>query len=183
MAPANVLSIRPDIRAASANLAASTSLAESITTELFPTFTISGFFGTADALLGNSASIWNIVLGGAVNLIDFGRIEGRIDFARAREMQAYQTYRRTILEAVTEVETALTDTSHIQQQRISLQKAYESADRSLTLSETLYKEGEISFLDVLDSQRTVNEAESALITSEAAQAESIVRLHKSLGVY
>jgi multidrug efflux system outer membrane protein len=64
-----------------------------------------------------------------------------------------------------------------------LQKAFDSAERSFVLSETLYREGEISFLDVLDAQRTVNEADSALVSAEAAQAESLVRLYKSLGVY
>ncbi len=183
MSPANVLAMRPDVRAASANLAANTSLAESVTAELFPTFTISGFFKVTESALIDSTSIWNTALGAAVSILDFGRIEGRIDAARAVEMQAYQSYRSAVLRAVTEVETALTDTAHINKQRVSLQKAYDSAERSFILSEELYREGEISFLDVLDAQRTVNEADSALITAEAAQSESLVRLYKSLGVY
>lgn len=183
MAPAQVLSVRPDIRAASANLAAKTSLAESVTAELFPTLTLSGLYGVSESVLINSTTVWSTALGAAVSLLDFGRIEGRIDASRAREAQAYQLYRKTVLAAVTEVETALTDTAHLNEQRISLQKAYNSAQRAFTLSESLYKEGEISFLDLLDAQRTVNEADSALVTSEAAQAESLVRLYKSLGVY
>ncbi|MFK7839511.1 MAG: efflux transporter outer membrane subunit [Bdellovibrionales bacterium] len=183
MTPADVLTIRPDIRAASANLEANTKLAESVTAELLPNFTISGFYGIAENALTNSTSVWNIALGAAVSLLDFGRIEGRIDAARAREVQAFQLYRKTILEAVSEVETALTDIAHINEQRVSLQKAYQNADQAFMLSESLYREGEISFLDVLDAQRTVNEADSALITAEAAQAESLVRLFKSLGVY
>ncbi len=182
-APAQVLSLRPDIRAASANLSANTALAESVTAELFPTFSISGFFGVAESALTSSTSIWNVALSTAVSILDFGRIEGRIDAARAREVQAYQTYRRTILNAIREVEMALSDTAHIDEQRISLQKAYNNAEHALHLSETLYKEGEISFLDVLDAQRTVNEADTALVTIEARYAESLVRLYKSLGIY
>ena len=183
MAPAAILAMRPDIRAASANLAANTSLAESVTAELFPTFSVSGFFKVTENALISSTSVWSTALGAAVSILDFGRIEGRIDAARAREMQAYQSYRSTVLRAVTEVETALSDTAYINKQRVSLQKAYDSAERSFILSEELYREGEISFLDVLDAQRTVNEADSALITAEAAQSESLVRLYKSLGVY
>ncbi len=183
LAPAEVLALRPDIRAASANLEANTDLAESATAALFPTFSIGGFFGVAENVLTGSSTIWNTALNAAVSLLDFGAIEGRIDAARAREAQAYQLYRKTVLEAVTEVETALSDTAHINQRQASLQKAYENAARALTLSQTLYREGEISFLDVLDAQRTVNEADSALVTAEAAQAESLVRLYKSLGVY
>lgn len=183
VAPADVLAIRPDVRAASANLAANTALAESVTAELLPSFSLSGFYGIAENSLTSAASVWNVALGAAVALIDFGRIEGRIDAARAREVQAFQLYRKTILEAVSEVETALADQARINEQRIALQKAYDNADRAFTLSETLYKEGEISFLDVLDAQRTVNEADSALVQAEASQAESLVRLYKSLGVY
>lgn len=183
MAPTDVLTLRPDIRAASANLAARTSLAESVTAELFPSLSLSGFYGVTENVLTSSTTIWNVAIGAAVSILDFGRIEGRIDSARAREVQAYQAFRRTVLAAVADVETALADTAYINEQRISLQAAYNNAERAFTLSETLYKEGEISFLDLLDAQRTVNEADAALITSEAAQAESLVRLYKSLGVY
>ena len=53
----------------------------------------------------------------------------------------------------------------------------------MKLSQSLFKEGEISFLHVLDSQRTVNEADAAFINAEAAQVEALIRLYKSLGVY
>lgn len=181
--PAQVLTLRPDIRSAHAMLVANTNLAESTTAELFPTFTIGSFFGLAKNFFTNPTTLWNVIAGAAVSVLDFGRIEGRIDAAQARELQAYQTYRKSILQAVTEVEVALSDLSTIKQQLVSLQHAYENADKALHLSQILYREGEISFLDVLDSQRTVNEAESAVITAEASQAESLVRLYKALGVY
>ncbi len=182
LSPSQVLALRPDIRAASANLSANTSLAQAATTELWPTFTLSGFFGATEGAF-SSAKVWNLALGAAVNLIDFGRIEGRIDAAKAREKIAYEQYRRIVLDAVTEVETALTDYTHIDRQRLSLKKAYDNADAALALSQNLYREGEISFLDVLDAQRTVNSADSALVSLEVSQAESLIRLYKSLGVY
>lgn len=183
MAPSRVISMRPDIQAAHANLIANTALAESVTAELFPTLTLNGFFGVAETAFATSTSIWNIAAGAAVSILDFGRIEGRIDAARAREVEAYQLYRRTVLKAVTDVETALNDLGRIDERYVSLNEAYQNADKALYLSETLYKEGEVSFLDVLDAQRTVNEAELQLVITQAAQVESLVRLYKSLGVY
>lgn len=183
LTPAQTLTQRPDVRAAAQTLAANTSLAEAETASLFPTFTLSGFYGITDSALINSAAPWNIAVGAAVSLLDFGRIEGRIDAARAREKQAYEQYRKTVLTAVTDVETALIDYSHIKEQYESLKSAYASAEKSLELSKALYKEGEISFLDVLDAQRTANDAEAAMVTATAAQSESITRLFKSLGVY
>ncbi len=183
MAPAQVLLLRPDIQAAAANLAANSSLAEAATLEFLPSFNLGGFFGIADNALVSSASVWNVTLGTAVSLLDFGRIQGQIDAAQAREKQAFEQYRKAILVAVNEVETALNDYSKINEKYISLESSYYSAEKALELSQTLYKEGEVSFLDVLDAQRSANNAEAAVVTAKAAQAESLTRLFKSLGVY
>lgn len=183
MAPSEILGIRPDIRAASKNLESYTAAADSVTGTIFPSVTLSGFFGVTESAFASSTTIWGVVLGGAVNLLDFGKIEGQIDTARAQEKRAYEEYRKTVINAVVEVEKALTDYGHIEQQRLSLQKAFDNAEHALTLSESLYKEGETSFIDLLDAQRTLNEADSALITAESAHAKSIVRLYKALGVY
>ncbi len=182
-APADILSARPDIRAATLNLEASTKLAQATTRTIFPSFTIGGFYGVAENALRSATNVWSVALGAAVSVIDFGRIEGQIDAARGVEKQAYARYRKTILNAVVEVETALADYSHIHEQRISLEKAYNSASQALKLSQSLYNEGEISFLDVLDAQRTLNQADSALISAESEQAQSLIRLYKSIGVY
>lgn len=182
-APADVVSTRPDIIGATSNLQAAIHLTKSEAASLFPSLTLGGFFGLADNTLMASTTVWNVVAGSAVSLLNFGRIEARVDASRAVEEQAYQMYRKTVLAAVVEVETALNDFARLNEQRISLQKAFDNSDQALTLSQQLYREGEVSFLDVLDAQRTRNEADSALITSQAAQAESLVRLYKALGVY
>lgn len=183
LAPAQVITLRPDIRAAAANLNAVTSLAEFETLDLLPKFTLAGFYGVAKGVLFDSTSIWNIAAGTAVSLIDFGRIEGRIDAARAVEQRAFEGYRLIMLEAIAEVETALSDYAHINEQYVHLQNAYDNANKALNLSEILYKEGEISFINVLDAQRTLSGSEAALAEAEANKAKSIVRLYKSLGVY
>ncbi len=181
-APARVLTLRPDIRAAQATLAQQTALAESVTAEIFPTFSLSGFFGVADNAVVNSATIWNVGLGTAVSILDFGRIAGRIDASRARETQAYEAYRKVVLEAVADMETALNDYAQINAQYVALSQAHDHARKALGFSEALYREGEISFLDVLDSERTLNTAQSALVNAEVARVQALVRLYKALSV-
>ena len=124
-----------------------------------------------------------MALGTAVSLIDFGRIEGRINSARAQELGAYHQYRKTVLQAVTEVEMALNDYAKVSERRVSLAKAYDNARNALDLSQVLFKEGESSYIDVLDAQRTLNGADSALVSAQQAQAQALIRLYKSLGVY
>jgi len=183
MAPADVIALRPDIRAAAANLRASTSLKEATTADLFPKVTLGGFFGVAKGALFSSTSIWNVAAGAAVSILNFGRIQGQIDAAQAIQMRAYEAYRLSVLQAVTDVETALSDYAHIHEQSIHLENAYNNAKRAFDLSKTLYGEGEISFLDVLVAQKTLNDADSARAKAEAAQSQSLIRLYKSLGVY
>ena len=179
--PATVLALRPDVRAAAAYLRQQTNLAEAATAEIFPSFTLSGFYGVAENAFASSTNIWGVAIGAAVSLLDFGRIEGQIDAARAREKEAYELYRSTVLNAVLEVETALNDYAKTNEQTFLLFKAYANAQEAFLYSESLFKEGEVSFLDVLDAQRTVNDAQSALINSEAAKASALIRLYKSLG--
>lgn len=181
--PADVLEMRPDVRAARINFAAATKTVASETANLFPKLTLSGFFGVQDSAFVSSANVWNVALGAAVNLLDFGRIEGQIDAAKAREEEAYHLLRKSVLAAVTDTEQAMVSYAHINQQRISLAASLQNAKKALELSQQLYKEGEISFLDVLDAQRSVNSADLAASSAEYAQVISLIALYKSLGVY
>ncbi len=181
--PAEILNARPDIRAARASFAASTNTAASETANLFPSLTLSGLYGIADSAFVSSASVWSVALGAAVSLIDFGRIEGRVDVARAREEQAYHTLRKTVLEAVMDVEQSIVAYAHINEQKIALEKSLQNARKAQELSQQLYKEGEVSFLDALDAQRSVNSAELSASEAEYRQAIALIALYKSLGVY
>lgn len=183
MLPAKVLEQRPDIQAATATLMAKTRLTDAATARLFPVINLSGFYGVSDGPFVDSTTIWDVAIGAATTLLNFGRIEGHIDAAEAREKEAYELYRKTVLEAVTEVETALSDYDHISEQYMRLQSAHESAQSALEHSQTLYKEGEIGLLDVLDAQRSANQAEASMVNARAAQAESLTRIYKSMGIY
>jgi NodT family efflux transporter outer membrane factor (OMF) lipoprotein len=183
MSPASVLRHRPDVRAAIATLAQATSLSESAAASIFPTFSLSGFYGIAESALVNATNVWTLAGGTALSLLNFGRIEGEIDAAREREKQAFEIYRKSILSAVVEVEIALVDYTRLNTRGGSIQKAYNNANNALKLSQQLYSEGEISFIDLLDAQRTLNSADSARVSSEQSQVKSVIRLYKSLGVY
>lgn len=183
LSSASVLRNRPDIRASIATLAQATSLRQSIAASILPTFSISGFYGIAENPAFNSTNIWTLAGGTAVSLLNFGRIQGQINATKEREKQAFELYRKNILNAVVEVETALVDYTRLNTRGLSIQKAYENANNALALSQKLYTEGEISFIDLLDAQRTLNTADSARVSSEQLQVQSIIRLYKSLGVY
>lgn len=183
LSPAAVIQNRPDIRAATASFAAQASLADAALADLFPKMTLGAFFGAQDTVLIDPTSIWSAGISAALTLLDFGRIRGQIDAADAREAQAYESWRKVQLQAVAEVETALNDYARLQERRALLEQAAQSSRQALQLSENLYKEGEVSFLDVLDAQRTANDSEAAVASAQALQIQSLIALYKSLGVY
>jgi NodT family efflux transporter outer membrane factor (OMF) lipoprotein len=182
MAPANVLAQRPDIRAAVHTLAQRSDLTDAAAADIFPTFTVEGMFGVTKTALISTTNVWGVAAGAAVSLLNFGRVQGQIDAAKAREMEAYEAYRKMVFTAVTDVEGALNDYAKLNERRASLHKAYDNAQKALELSQALYKEGEISFLDVLDAQRSANESQSSMVSAESQQASALIRLYKSLGV-
>jgi len=180
---ASVLNNRPDIRASIASMTEATSLSYSAAASILPTFSLSAFYGVGKTALINSTNIWTLAGGTAVSLLNFGRIEGEIDATREREKQAFENYRKTFLNAIVEVETALVGAIRLSAQRVSIDRAYNNAENALKLSQQLYVEGEISFIDLLDAQRTLNEVDTARVSTQQVQVNSVISLYKAMGVY
>ena len=183
MTPSNVIANRPDVNAAAAALSAQSNLSYAAMVDIFPSFTLSGLYGITRSTFVDRTNIWSLAAGTAVSLIDFGRIRGAIDAQRAVEEQVYQAYRKAVLSATAEVETALSDYLRITEAKVSLAAAFENARETLRLSQLLYEEGEISFLDILEAQRTLNNADTSLVDAEANSLQALTRLYKALGVY
>ncbi len=183
VAPAAVLAARPDVRAANLRLLQRTALTESEAASMFPSLSVTAMFGVTSAALLDPLQLWSVTGRLAATLVDFGRIEGRIDAAAAREMEAYEAWRKAVLGAIEDVEAALTTAARAKEQRQALQRARGHAGKALAFAERRFKAGESSLLDVLDSQRQVIEADSALTSAEALYAGAIVALYRALGAY
>jgi outer membrane protein TolC len=150
---------------------------------VFPSLGVTAMFGVTSAALLDPLQLWSVAGRLAATLVDFGRIEGRIDAAAAREKEAYEAWRKSVLGAIEDVEAALTTVARAKEQRQALQRAREHAGKSLAFAERRFKAGESSLLDVLDSQRQVIEADSALTSTETLYAGAIVALYQTIGSY
>ncbi|MBW8310192.1 MAG: efflux transporter outer membrane subunit [Candidatus Paracaedibacteraceae bacterium] len=182
-APASVIARRPDINAANLRFIEATSLRKSHLAAFFPTISISSLFGLSQTVLVPSTSVWNIGGKTAVSLLDFGRIQGQINAASAREVTAYEAWRKAILQGLQDVETALINTARYEEQRQALNFAKINAAKAVSLSQTRYRQGDNSLLDVLDAQRHLIETDQALIDVESSYVIAIVALYKALGQY
>jgi multidrug efflux system outer membrane protein len=183
--PEQFLRRRPDIRVAERNLAASTALIGVATADLFPRVTLFGnialqadtFSGLFEAGSGSFFFMPTIFWAA----FDIGRVLSRIEASDARSKAALAQYQLTVLAAIEELENALV---HYEQELVRLGFLKESADASekaMRLARLRYQFGVSDFLTVLDTERTLLEAQDQLAQSETLSATSLVAIYKALG--
>jgi NodT family efflux transporter outer membrane factor (OMF) lipoprotein len=183
--PAATIRNRPDIQVAERHLAAATALQGSATAELFPKISISAFLGLrntdVETLFKSAAFSYGTAANLLQPLLNFGRIRAGIDLANARQQEAYLAYEKAVLEALQETETALTRylSEAVLQQMLT--RSATDLRESVRLSQLRYQEGVISFLDVLDAQRSLYVGEIELARSEAEASTNLISVYKALG--
>ncbi len=183
--PSDLLRRRPDIRAAERKLAAATARIGVATADLFPKFSLTGAVG----LQGVSASDWFTAgsrfwsLGPTVQwrIFDAGRIRANIRVQNARQEQALAAYEKTVLTGFEEVENALVAYAKEQTRNISLGEAVERSRNSLRISRQLYANGLTSFINVLDAERSLYQAQDDLVRSDETVGQNLIALYKALG--
>ena len=179
-APAKVLANRPDIRAAERSLAASAAQADAASKELFPTISLSALFGVQASSL-YSATPWGVGATLAQPLLDFGRIRSDIDAADARQKQAFLSYQETVLEALGDMEDALTLYLNETSRQHDLREAADRNRKAVDLASQQYAAGYSGLLDLLVAQRDELEAESSLAASDARLRQNLVHIYAAAG--
>ena len=114
-------------------------------------------------------------------LFDAGRTSARVDQATARQKQALASYQKTVHSAFKDVNDALVGLREYAESDQAQEKRAEAARKTLNLAQIRYEAGYIGFLDVLDAQRTANDAQLAAVTTRQARLGATVDLFKALG--
>jgi outer membrane protein TolC len=132
-------------------------------------------------LLLPSAGFWNT--GETVNTRIFNRTQLRqnVVVQTERQAQSLNTYESRVLQALQDVEDALTSLTQEQARRDHLTAATDAAQQSADLSLQLYTAGLQDFRTVLDAQRSLLSLQDSVASSTAAVSEDLVRLYKALG--
>jgi len=182
---AQLLARRPDVRAAERRLAADTARIGIATADLYPRITLGGSIGSTGPDLGD------IFTGGPLNWIlgpllswtfpNQEPIRARIDAAEADAKGSLAAFDGTVLTALEETETALTNYSAAIQRRRSLQSASEQADRAARILRAQQREGAVNSLDRLDAERTLAEARAQLAAQDAAVSRAQIDVFRALG--
>jgi outer membrane protein, multidrug efflux system len=183
--PADTLRQRPDVRAAERRLAAQSAQIGVAEAARYPTLRLSGQIGI-DALspagLLRADTISNSLLGSlTAPVFDAGRIRRTIDIQTALRDQALQSYRSTVLQALADVEKALSAWRLGLQRLQSQQLAADSAREAARLALIRYQAGSIDLLTLLDTQRSALTQDDVLASARGDQLASVVQLYKALG--
>ena len=184
-APEDMLRRRPDVRRAEARIGSALALGTAARANLFPRVTLNAdLFGLVrdTGVAFNEDSI-GLNIGPAISWAgpDLRRVYASIDASDARTRAVAADYESTVLNALAETETALSNYVTERQRRADLEAALASARRARELAHLRFEQGLDSSLDVLDAQRTLLVAEDQLAVNEAEIARRAVRAYRSLG--
>jgi multidrug efflux system outer membrane protein len=183
--PSTLIERRPDVREAEATLVAANAQIGVARAAQFPTFSITGALGVQSAQLSNlfssGAGIWSIGLGVVGPIVDSGRYAARTEQAAARARQAAAVYERTVQAAFREVADALSNVRLAADTEQDLRDRVEQARSALHLSTLRYESGYSAYLEVLDAQRTLNDAQLALVRNRQSFLGFTVDFMNALG--
>jgi NodT family efflux transporter outer membrane factor (OMF) lipoprotein len=183
--PSELLRRRPDVRRAEQELAAATARIGVATADLFPKFSLTGALGQqsvnfSDITLPESrfysfgpSISWPVFAG--------GRIRANIRVQDARQEQAVILYEQSVLNALKDVEDALVAYAKEQQTRKSLKESTEATRKAVDISNELYSQGLVDFLNVLINQRALFQSQDSLAQSDQLVSQNLVALFKALG--
>jgi multidrug efflux system outer membrane protein len=187
--PSALLERRPDIAAAERAMAAANARVGVAQTAWFPRLNLTGALGYESSDLGNlfQWSSRSFLLGPLVGtmltlpIFDGGARDAGLERARAAWEEDVANYRQTVLNAFREVEDNLAGLRILADQTRTQHEAVRSATRAAQLSQIQYREGSVSFLDVIDADRSVLLQQRVAVQLDAERARATVNLIRAMG--
>lgn len=183
--PSELLAQRPDIRYAEANLAAANANVEVARANMLPNITLTGEGGVQAAalktLLKPESTLYSAVAGLTQPIFDGGTLQGTLDQKKGIQDELLQSYRKAVISAFSDVETAL-DAVRQTAQTARLQAAVVSSSRrAFDISEQRLREGTTDLVTVLQTQQTLFSAQDSLTQARLSHLQAIVSLYSALG--
>ena len=183
--PSEILTQRPDIRRQEAQLASATANVGNARAQFYPSIQLTGQGGyqssALSALFQPHAAFFSLVGSATQPIFDGGRILGNFEFAKARQDELLQTYRKTVVQAFNDVDTALTNVRETTI-KLRLQRDVVAASRrAFQLAGDQLRAGTADIVTVLNVQITLFQAEDALVQAQLARLQAIVSLYQALG--
>ncbi len=183
--PSSLLQRRPDVLSAEHTLKAANIDIGAARAAFFPSITLTASAGSSSTSLSglfkSGTGAWSFAPSISVPIFDGGANRATLDSAKVENQIQIQTYQQTIQTAFKEVADALAVRSTLDE-RLAAQQAYTDASRrSYELADALYRGGSQSYLEALESQRSLYSAEQDLISLRLTEQSNRVTLYKVMG--
>ncbi|MGA9990798.1 MAG: efflux transporter outer membrane subunit [Thiobacillaceae bacterium] len=183
--PSELLARRPDLRQAEQNLLAAQARISEAKAALFPDLSLTGNYGSESRrladLFSGPATIWGLTAGLVQTVFNAGRTEAGIQAADARQTQALVGYEQAVQQAFREVLDALVAHRQARELGTADQRRASALARTLELADLRYRNGVDNYLQVLDAQRNLYQAQQSAIDARRAQLAASADLIKALG--
>lgn len=183
--PSELLERRPDIMAAEHRLQAANANIGAARANFFPRISLTGAFGKMssemNSLFDGSQRAWSFLPQVSLPLFDSGRNIALLESAEAERDISVATYEKSIQSAFREVADALVQRENIGDQLAAQQSLVDSTGASFSLASERYSIGISDYLNVLDAQRSLYSAESAMVSTRLLREINALNLYKALG--
>ncbi|MFL1386061.1 efflux transporter outer membrane subunit [Pseudomonas tritici] len=183
--PSSLLQRRPDVLAAEHSLKSANIDIGAARAAFFPSISLTANAGSASSSLSNlfkaGSGAWTFAPSISVPIFDAGSNRATLDAAKVEKEIQVQTYQQTLQTAFKEVADALAVRSTLDQRLAAQQALTDASQKSFDLSDALYRAGSQSYLEALDAQRSLYNAQQDLITLRLAEQSNRVTLYKVVG--
>jgi multidrug efflux system outer membrane protein len=183
--PSELLQRRPDIVEAEQRLIAETARIGVAQALRFPalslTAEVSAVAESLTDLNSTDAGEWNVLAGIFQPLFNSGQLKAQMKAQRARAEQAQHRFIATLQNAFREVEDSLVAVGTLQREYDARRRQVAAASSAVRLSQARYDGGVVDYLEVLDSERTLFDAELEKSSIQRQALTAFITLYKALG--
>ena len=183
--PSELLERRPDLRQAEAQLVAANARIGVAKAAYFPSISLTGALGSASTQLSNlfsgPAGVWSYGASLVAPIFTAGAIAGQVQQAEAQQQQALFSYQKAIQNAFSDVDNALIDHAKSRERLSALAQQVDALATYARLARLRYENGYTSYIEVLDSERTLFSAQLQYADQQALVLNALVSLYKAMG--
>jgi NodT family efflux transporter outer membrane factor (OMF) lipoprotein len=183
--PSELLARRPDVASAEAQLAAQSFSITVARAAFFPSIQLtasSGYQAPAlNRLITPGGALASVAEGLTLPIFDGGTLRGQLDVAKGRYEELLAVYRKAVVQAFTDVDTALTAWRYATEQETLQGIAVETARRAATIAQAQMEAGTVDITTVLTAETTLFGAEDTLVQVRLVRAQALLNLYKALG--
>jgi multidrug efflux system outer membrane protein len=183
--PSELLANRPDIRQAEQDLIAANARIGVAKSYYYPSISLTGLFGYASTdlsdLFKGSAKVWSYAAPVTAPIFTAGAIRGQVKSAEAVQKETLLRYQQSIQAAFRDVEDALIDQTKSREQLEVQARQVESLSNYARHARVRFHTGYSSYIEVLDAERSLFNAELALAQTKGVLFQALVNLYKAMG--